>query len=121
MGVAVSEQRTPHIKITNINGEALSGINVTISLVKISTDSTNINTPIWDYDYRSKIEGSLDYIRFHEICKPVLSGNTDVTDSKGNAYFRNFTIESGPEALYTFQYLVKVDSFKTVTSEEFST
>ena len=121
MGIDISEQRTPQVKITNINGEALSGVNVTINLIKISTDSVKATSPIWDFDYRSKIEGSLDYIRFHEVCKVELSGNMDITDAKGNAYFKDFKITRGPEALYTFQYLIKVDDFTNVTSESFTT
>ena len=46
MGIDVSKQRTPQVKITNSYGEALQGVNVTINLVKISTDSTKVSTPI---------------------------------------------------------------------------
>ena len=62
----------------------------------------------------------MDYIRFHEVCKVVLSGNTETTDSKGNAYFKSLKIERGPEALYTFQYSTKIDEYTEIFSESFT-
>ena len=94
---------------------------VEISLIQISTDSTRITTPIWDYEYRNKIEGSINYIRFHEACKVEFSGSKDVTDVKGNAFFKDFEITRGPPGLYTFEYLIKVDEYTIVKSESFST
>ena len=78
MGIAISEQRSLRIKVKNIHGESLSGISVSINLIKISTNAEKLSTPIWDFDHRIKIEGSLDYIRFHEVWKVELFGNEDI-------------------------------------------
>ena len=76
--------------------------------------------PIWDHDFREKIKGSMEFIRFSEIWKVVLSGNSELTDEKGNANFINFKIERGPEALYTLQYYIKINDYTYIYSETFS-
>ena len=83
--------------------------------------SGNLKSPIWDFDYREKIKGSMEFIRFSEICRVVLSGDSETTDDKGNANFKNFKIERGPEALYTLQYNIKINDYTYIYSETFST
>jgi hypothetical protein len=61
----------------------------------------------------------MEFIRFSEVCQVKLSGYKVKTDSKGNAYFDEFKIEMGPEALYTFQYVITVNSYTQILSEEF--
>ena len=61
----------------------------------------------------------MNYIRFHELCKPILSGNKERTDAKGNAYFQNFMIERGPEASYTLKYKVKINEYTDLLSDSF--
>lgn len=65
------------------------------------------------------MKGSLDYIRFHEVWKVVLLGNFEKTDEKGNAYFKHFLVERGPEALYTLRYKIQVNDFTEVLSDTF--
>lgn len=50
----------------------------------------------------------------------MLTGNSEVTDSKGNAYFADFKIERGPEAYYTFQFTASKNGYDVIVSEEFS-
>ena len=78
----------------------------------------NKAVPIWDYDERKNIKGSLDYIRFDEVWRVVLSGNVDVTDKKGIAYFKEFMIERGPEAYYKFKYSVKINNYNSILFSE---
>lgn len=61
----------------------------------------------------------MEYIRFFEACKVVLSGHIQQTDAKGNAYFDNFKIERGPQALYTLQYVIQVNNYTQLLSETF--
>ena len=77
----------------------------------------NKTTPICDFDERKRVRGSLDYIRFEEVCRVQLFENEDVTDRKGNAYFRNFMVERGPEAYYTFRYMVDINEYDSIYSE----
>lgn len=75
--------------------------------------------PICDYDYRERMKGSLDYIRFHEICKPVLSGHKEKSDEKGTVYFQNFMVERGPQAAYTLRYRIEINDFTEILSDTF--
>ena len=65
------------------------------------------------------MKGSLNYIRFHEVCKPILSGNVEKTDGKGKASFQNFMIQRGPEASYTLKYKVKINKYIDLLSDSF--
>ena len=120
VGQDVSETLSPQVKVVNKQGQAVAGVNVTISVVKLSTDTEKRTGPICDSDYRSAMRGSLEYIRFHDVCSVTLKGHVETTDEKGNAYFKRFQIERGPEALYSLQYSVEIDKYTTVTSEIFN-
>jgi hypothetical protein len=62
----------------------------------------------------------MEYIRFFDVCRVVLSGHIQQTDGKGNAYFDNFKIERGPQALYTLQYIIQVNNYTELLSETFN-
>jgi hypothetical protein len=119
VGQNISEVRSPQVKITDSSGNPVVGANVTLYVTGVTMDTDRKDRPICDSSYRKGIEGSLEYIRFHDICQVILSGNAETTDSKGNAYFKSFKIERGPEAYYTFQYVTVIDEYTKVESETF--
>jgi hypothetical protein len=46
LGQDISESLSPQVKISNSNGEPLEGINVTISVVKITTERDKKTVPV---------------------------------------------------------------------------
>jgi uncharacterized membrane protein (DUF485 family) len=46
IGQNVSEIRLPQVKVTNVNGDALENINVTIKVIKLATNPSKKNSPI---------------------------------------------------------------------------
>ena len=106
--------------VTNSDGDYLENATVSVQVVKISSDPNDKSAPICDYEYRDSIKGSLEYIRFHDVCKVFLEGYSKQSDSKGKIEFDEFKIVSGPEAYYTFQLVAEVEGYDPVVSEEFS-
>lgn len=121
VGSNMTAARRTVVKVTNDDGNKLGGVNVTLNVIKVTSDPEVKTSPICDYAYRKNILGNFDYIRYHEVCKVRLEGNVATTDGSGNAQFNNFRIASGPEGYYTFQYSAKAEGYDEVFSEEFST
>ena len=115
-----TEKLTITSTVTNTDGDYLENATVSVQVVKISSDPNDKSAPICDYEYRDGIKGSMEYIRFHDVCKVVLEGDSKQSDSKGKIEYDEFKIVSGPEAYYTFQLVAEVEGYDPVVSEEFS-
>ncbi|CAI2379968.1 unnamed protein product [Moneuplotes crassus] len=120
VGRNIAEVLSPRVKVLDSSGRPVTGASVELNVVQVTMDTTDPNAPICDTDYRRNIKGSLEYIRFHEVCKIVLSGNIDKTDESGHALFDNLRIERGPEGFYTFEYTINLGEGKVVNSERFN-
>lgn len=74
-------------------------------VVDLITQTTG-DSPICDRSFRADFAGSLEYLRFEEICRisPIKYEFYNQTDEKGQASIRNFTIERAPQGTYSVAF-----------------
>ena len=69
---------------------AIGYANVTAKVNSISGTKQTKQHALCDTSSYSKAYGSLNYIRFHDVCTPIIQGSQVTSDEYGNATFSNF-------------------------------
>ena len=70
----------------------MHGVNIT-AIVDLITGTQNIDEhALCDTQELRNAIGSLNYIRYHDACTPIIQGDVATTDEFGNATFSNFSI-----------------------------
>lgn len=57
---------------------------------------------------------TLEWIRFGEICRPVLVNTLAYSNNEGLIHFPNFRVDRGPEGTYLFDYSVSSSVFSDI-------
>ena len=99
IGTIASQLLTPLVRVLDADGNPSVGVNATLVVQDILTQTT-ISSLICDREYRESISGTIEYLRFAEVCHIILENETAVTDSLGQARFPDFMIRRGPQGIY---------------------
>lgn len=106
---------SPRILVTNSEGIMP---NKTIKLeMQDLIASDDPTKPDCDASRRSAIAGSLEYIRYKEVCRIEIMNSSVVSDKEGEALFEDLKFVRMPQGNYYFTF---EDKEKYVKSQEFS-
>ena len=74
---------------------AIPNIEIRVIVTDLLTQN-DATKPNCDSMSRSKIAGTLEYIRMEDVCRVSITGEIETTNKEGYAIFTNFRIKSGP-------------------------